>query len=270
MTVSATEPKEWTPRRRWIFTGMIFAAQIWAIYHFRVRATPLAAPAGDETIWRFFAGSLNSEEIATNLLGDDPTLFALPNFHGFSGPIWLATTCADTRPAVWDEPARYLPLDAGSLGRTLSIYLQDHSFPPFEAFNADTPSSESLGLYVPPEAPETNSLLVLSGELAGRGLENPPSLPAWPAADLITNSTIRLSVNAAGTVLSAALIGQSGQADADTAALELARKLRFRPSSKDFPLLRTDGGALSSGDAVFWWAMLAATNAAPSKSIQSP
>jgi TonB family protein len=276
MIPSATEPIAWSPRRQWVCIGLLFAAQIWAVHHFdrRPRLPPSGRPAPplDEPSksWVLLPDPLGGDELASSLLADDPALFALPNPRGFSGPLWAAPGPVEYRPADWSDPPRFLSLDAASLGQALSVDARYQGFPPFDLFGEAEPSSEALGLYPPPETPETNSVLILGGELAGRGLGNPPALSAWPSAEIVSNSTVRVTVNSAGAVLSSVLIGRSGRPEADASALRLARQLRFFPLNNDGRANEAEAGPVSWGDLVFSWAMLPATNAAPAKAGFAP
>ena len=270
MIDSVPEPRAWTPRRQWIFIAVLFAVQLWLIHHFNQGAKPLSPINERLTTWTLLPEPIGSDELATNLLAEDPTLYALPNGHGFTGASWAAPVPTDHRPQEWPEPARFLGLDADSLGHSLAAVLRTRSFPPFDALGGDQPSSESLGLYTPREVPQTNSVLIFSGELSGRELASVPVLPALPVSEIITNSTVRVSVNSSGTVLSAVLTSRSGRPEADATALRLARQLRFRALSPSRRVNDPPASSSSWGEVIFVWGMLPMTNAVPAAGSSAP
>jgi TonB family protein len=56
-------------------------------------------------------------------------------------------------------------------------------------------------------------------------------LPSWPYADVLAPSVVQAVVDAPGNVVSTVLLSPSGYDAADQRALELARAMRFTPSS---------------------------------------
>ncbi len=250
--------------------GLVFGAQLWAVRHFNLITVPRPPSGEGRTEFRAYPGSLNSDELAETLLARDPTLFALPAARGFTGPIWLAAAPVDHRAPVWTEPPRFLEMDPNSLGRTLSTFLHDNGFPPFDPIDKTAGSKAALGLFTPAEASENRSLLSVEGRLAARKMDDSPALPAWASAELVTNSIVRVSVNPAGTTVSAVLVERSGLAEADAAALRIAWRLRFQPEAGSRRAGRLDVTSLDWGDLVFRWAASPATNAPPGVAPRSP
>jgi TonB family protein len=182
----------------------------------------------------------------------DPTLFALPHSKGFSAPVWLPIRRIEFAPFKWTEAPRFLALPVEQLGSTFMQFMQTNRFARFEPGILPPPElilPESPPLFVP----RTRSGLSVR-ELEQRRLLNPPELPSWPAADLLTNSVVRVRVDAAGNVFSARLVPPgSGSKAADRRALELARALRFAPLSQP-PIVSADPvGQLTPGTLVFEW-----------------
>lgn len=235
-------------------------AQLWAIKHFDQPNSPALPIEERQTEFREFPGSLDSDQLAQYLLARDPTLFALPGAHGFTGPVWLAATPVDHHAPVWTEPPRFLEMDPGSLGRTLSTFLHDNGFPPFDSFDKAPPSRAALGLFPPFQASENRSTLSIEGDLKGRPLENTPVLLAWPANDVPADTVVRVGVNGSGTIISAVLTDRSGLPAADAEALRLARQLRFRPATTGPAKDRPSPSLLTWGDLVFSWAVSPSTN----------
>ena len=63
----------------------------------------------------------------TDLPGvSDPTLFVLPNSHGFSGPAWMQFPAANYQLGPWTEPPRPLPLAIPQLGATLAEFVRSN------------------------------------------------------------------------------------------------------------------------------------------------
>jgi len=259
------EPKVWSARRLWIMVALLFGAQLWAINHFSARPelAPVAPPDQPVVSFNLYPGELGSDEIAADLLAEDPTVLALPSACGFTGPSWLGRRRVNYRPPASLDPPRFLALDTGSIGRALSNFLRENSFPAFDPFEKDAPSPAATALYVSPDLAATQSVATIEGDLAPRAPDDFPALASWPSAQVVTNSRVRVSVNAAGTVVSAALVNRSGQPAADAAALQIAQRVRFRPASPASLATRPDAGPLAWGDIVFSWAWTPPTNALP-------
>ena len=179
----------------------------------------------------------------------DPTLFVLPNAHGFSGPAWIQFPLADYALGPWTEPARPLELELPQLGAALRDFAEANRPRPFELALKPEPELEAPA-YLPPEEPLSS--FTVEGELANRPLLMPLHPASWPAADILTSTEVQVAVDGAGRVFSAVLISRCASADANSNALSLARLARFEP-------LRWLGaqppppGQLSWGKLVFRW-----------------
>jgi hypothetical protein len=258
MTPGPAELRPWTRRRWWLFAGLIMAGQVGAILWLGDRTPVISRPPAESPRLQL-AGNASAELLALN----DPTLFALPHWQGFSGPAWLNATDAPLEPVDRPEEPHWLPLPVLDLGAALNQLAQTNAFDsPARTMVAKTelmlPNPPPLATAYP------ESLCVLDGELAQRQFEAPIQLPSWTNADILTNSVVRLAVDAAGRTVSAALISGSGNRAADEQALANARAARFddirgtEPSRTSMP-----SADLAWGDMVFEWHTLpiVATNA---------
>jgi TonB family protein len=245
-----TAAAESWPRNRWLYlVALVFVAQLAFIFvlgaHKPIatrtpsRSTPLTLAAGKTFPLAEY---------------DDPSLFALPNRHNFSGAARRLTPRNPAVSADWTEPFRPLALHAEKLGDSFAQFLNTSAavtvpiaqkiFPPITAL--DTAAAAPL---------PAQSSVRFEGGLAARSLAAPLDLPAQPSADILADSVVRVLVDARGRVVSAALLTGSGLADADTKALELARTARFEPLPNNSSASPT--AALTWGRMIFNWHIVA-------------
>jgi len=174
----------------------------------------------------------SSEWLALN----DPTLFALPHQKDFASAIGLQT--ATKQPSFhWTEPTNWLSLSMDDLGLAFNQFMQTNRFASFELQLKPSLKLSAPGLPIKPVLAQ-NSTLRVEGELAQRQLPSPINLTNWPYANVIAPSKVQVLVDAAGNVVSTVLLppdsvfAAADQYDkADQRALELARAVRFAPSS---------------------------------------
>jgi hypothetical protein len=195
----------------------------------------------------------------------DPTLFARPHPRDLSAGHWLRPGAPEFPVFRWSEPLRPLALPAEQLGTTLGQFLRTRGFAslPLDA----RPTPEMLGQRRTPvvEVGPPQSRLMIHGELADRALLNPPTLPTWPAEDLVTNTVVQVQVDANGEVWTAALLGNErgggsrASAAAETAALAVARGLRFEPRP-NADWLASPVTQLTRGRLLFEWRTVRQTN----------
>jgi hypothetical protein len=209
------------------------------------------------------ADGSSAQSLAELSAVSDPTAFALPNAHGFSGAAWLTFAPLAYQLTDWTEPPRWLALDERHLGQAFAAFVATNTSPPLLIADKPLPRLTVSAVYPPADPPSTQSVLRLEDDLARRPLVAPRPLPSWPHTDVLTNSIVQLLVDAEGRTLSAVLLAASGLSDADNYALKLAGGARFQP------LRRPDGrpdvtGPLSWGKMIFQWHTIAlpATNAA--------
>jgi hypothetical protein len=242
MNAAVTEPRAWSPARRWSLITLVFAAHvslILALGDRRPIQTRPPAPAPSLSL-----APDSSEWLALN----DPTLFALPQRRGFAGATWLKVPPVEPPPYRWTEAPRLLPIRLGDLGAVFAEFMRTNrvvslAFESKPAPELPQPDALEIGVALP-----TRSALRVVWELgAARRLLNPPALPSWPAPDLLTNTGAQVLVNADGDVRSVTLLPPgSGEPKADQRALAVARAARFEP-------LRGASPALTLGVLIFEW-----------------
>jgi hypothetical protein len=266
MNAALLDPRPWSRRRWWTIILLVFGLHVGLIFALSERKAPAPRPV---KVARLHLVAEGGELLA---LGD-PTLFALPNLRGFSAPAWLPVPRVEFSPFKWTENPRFLALPVAQLGATFLQFMQTNTFARLELEALPAPEL-ILPELLPQFTPPTRSELRVLGDLAVRRLLNPPELPSWPAADLLTNSVVRAQVDAAGNVHSFTLAGAgSGSKPADQRALELTRLLRFAPASQP-PVISPDPvGPLTSGTLIFEWHTVPpppATNAPPNTPAAGP
>lgn len=241
------EPRPWSRRRWWTVIVLVFTLHVGLIFAFSERK-----PIVPQRLVQVPRLRLVAEQSELLALGD-PTLFALPHPRGFAAPAWLPIPRVEFDPFKWTESPRYLTLPVEQLGATFLQFMQTNTFAQFESETLPAPEL-SLPEFPPLFTPPTRSGLSVRGNLAQRRLLNPPELSSWPAADLLTNSVVRVQVDAAGNVFSLTLVPPgSGSKPADRRALELTRGLRFAPLSPPAIIAADPVGQLTSGTLVFEW-----------------
>jgi hypothetical protein len=204
--------------------ALIFIGQLTVIFWLgqRIPFHPRRRPPGP-TIR--MAGTASGELLALT----DPTLFALPHVHGFSGPAWLNIASPSFQPFVWAEPPRWLTLPVEQLGATLQQVIATNQFKPAEITGQPQPE-----LLMPELASEQRlaeqSLLRVTGQLASRRLLTPLNLPAWTNSFVLSNTLIQVVVNALGEPFPVGPGREtSGDKRADQFALSWAKAARFAP-----------------------------------------
>ena len=231
-----TQPLDGAPSRnegRWSsvhWTGvvlLIFAAQTGLIFLLGQRHA--AAPRAPRPAPPLFLTTGRESALAELGRLRNPTLFALPSLHGFSGSARALTPRFEYVAADWTEPLRWLPFPAEKLGDSFQQLLAvapAPALPVAEKLEPPTAAMETVAALSP--LPVQSSFRV-EGRLAGRALLTPLELPSWPSADALTASEVRVMVDAGGFVVSVTLLKSCGLAGADQQALELARAVRFEP-----------------------------------------
>jgi len=249
-SVPAERPWPW---HRWaLCIGLAYAAHVGFIFALGDRKPVAARAIVNVPALQFTTHWSERDQLA------DPTLFALPHPNGFAGAAWLRRRPIEFAPFRWTESPRLLALSVSQLGATFQQHMATNHSARIELDNLPPPELTQLKPPDPRFSPVRPSRAGLGGELAQRRwLNAPTNLPPWPAADLLTNSVVRVWVQADGRVLSPALLlPGSGSKDADQLALKLARAARFAP----LPAAATK---LTLGALVFEWQTVPPTNATP-------
>jgi hypothetical protein len=253
MTHEVAEPQRWRMGRWGALITMVFATQLGLIFWLgKPHPTPL--PATDFAPSLSLAGPGAADALALS----DPTLFALPHRENFSGPAWLSIP--EQEPPLVEEAAPWLELAQEQLGANLQTYMATNR--PTDAPLFDKSGFKFKQPAVASSQPfSTISTLRLTGDLARRRLVNPPALPSWPSAEILTNTIVEVLVGADGKPFSPKLqVPSSGSVEADRYALGEARKARFEPLLVSNPADPLAG--LTWGQFVFEWQTvpLSATN----------
>jgi hypothetical protein len=248
MTHESAEQHPWPAKRWWWLISLVFVTQLGLIFW-------LGRPQRTVQVPNDVAPSLQlaGEETAKILALNDPTLFALPHLEGFSGEAWLTIPPQEFQPFEWSEPPHWLTLSQEKLGASFKEFAATNQLNDLPVF-AHTQFQLKQPELVEPKLFPTQSLLRLTGALAGRRLLVAPSLPSWTNAEILTNSVVQILVGADGLPVSTPTLLKppgSGPNEADLYALREARKARFEPLSVRDP---TDPMAgLTLGQFIFEW-----------------
>jgi hypothetical protein len=229
------EPKRsegWTLTRWLAVVALVFATHVALIFLFGEKKEIISRPVTNVPALKL---ADNSDEL---LALNDPTLFALPNQRDFASSFWLNMPAVKQPSFRWTEPPRWLPLSVDGLGVAFSRFIQTNFFatPPLDF----KPMPELSTPTLPVETTlAQNSMMQVEGELAQRQLPSQINLTNWPYADVIAPSVVQVLVDTEGNVVSAVLLPPENSLEAaghydaaDQRALELARALRFTPSSQ--------------------------------------
>ncbi|HUE36888.1 MAG TPA: hypothetical protein VMO20_05815 [Candidatus Acidoferrum sp.] len=278
MNVAPAEPpvKKWTWTRWLTLIAFVFVFHVALIFIFGAHK-----PVPPMQVKNAPSLTLTGES-ADNLLGlNNATLFALPSGNGFSGPMWIPYPPLPVRPPNWTEEPHWLaatnPLPVKALGATFHHFMQTNQFASvsFE-FNQSPPLT--VPVFTPEPLMAQTSTLQIEGALVKRPLLHPIQLPSWPFADVIAPSVVQVLVDAAGNVISAALLPPENllqpsavresvepsavrDPDADARAVELARNARFAPLSPNAGSVASNLlGRLAVGQLIFNWQAVPVTN----------
>jgi hypothetical protein len=254
------EPRPWPRHRWWLLIVLVFAAHIGLIFAFGRRepsATPRPAPGP----------ALRLAEGRSELLVNDPTLFALPHPKGFAAAAWLNIPHYDFPPFRWTEQREMgCPLPEAQLGAAFLWFMQTNVFPRRESQQLPVPHLTTPGvapLVLPIPTPST---MRVAGELTRRPMLAPVEPPSWLGPGLLTNSVVEIWVDARGNVFSASLLPPgSGSKPADQWAVNSARTARFAAESPPPLFAANPIGRLTRGALIFEWRTAPATNTPPAR-----
>lgn len=265
--VQTNEPERWSGRR-WIYAAAgVFLLQVLTIFYLGERSQP----AREQRPFRtqiFLAGDALSAQRWERSPGvTDPTLFALPSVHGFSGKAWLNFPPVRYEPTNWTERPQWLGIDTESLGQDLVRFVATNNARSLHAPPRSLSAPSGWDIYVPPQRVVTRSTLRVEQD---RELLSSFELPSWSYHEILTNTVVRVTVDANGRAVSAAPLGASGFREADQFALKLASGARFKPVPRvQSGLAIDDPTQLSWVNLIFAWHTLppASTNQAPPGAI---
>ena len=206
----------------------LFLLHAFAILHFgerRAFAPPSRKPSG----FLFIAREASDEIHLALTAHRDPTLFALPHPHGFSGGAWESFEPEFPKLTNWSAPREWLALPPDQFGRSLSEYVATNR-PSAEPLLAALRMTKRLEPRIPSEPVLTNTQVRVEGPLAERTLLKTPPLPKAVHSEALRAPTvIAISVNGDGVVETASIAVGSGLKSADEQAVKVARAFEFQP-----------------------------------------
>lgn len=232
MSNTSSQSSSWSKRRLWWTAVVIFFVQLTLVFVFGERQITGSSAQRKNPPFSFITSQVGESEIFQRVFASDPTLFVLPNRHGFSGAAWLASKPIDYQPPHWDEPAQWLAPDVRLLGRTFLEFVQTNRSAPVQIaaepidFKSEEPSSPLMAA--------RPSALRIEGDLARRKQTGLPKLPVWRHTEPVSDSVVQVAVDGAGEVVSLRLLSPrttdpGALPAANQKALEIARELRFTP-----------------------------------------
>ena len=259
MNATALEPVRW-PLHRWIYASVVvFLVQVGLIWLLGERAKAPPSPVPFHTTIHLAADPWSVKQLADLPTLSDPTLFILPNLHGFSGAAWLNFKPQEYPRANWTEDPRWLALNQNALGETFMEFVATNVAQPLLIANQSMPKSIISDLTVPNPPVPAESQLRVEGNLARRPLLAPLALPAWPHMDLLTNTVVQTAVDVEGYPFSMILLSSCGLVQADEFAMNLVAGARFQPMAKQ-KRPRHEADALTWGKMIFQWHTLPPPN----------
>jgi TonB family protein len=239
----------------------LFLLHAFAIFHFGERRD-FEPPSREPRGFLFVAKESPIEtQLAELMAYRDPTLFALPHPHGFSGGAWQLFDPEVPKLTNWTAPPEWLELPDDQSGRSLNDYLATNrpSAEPLLAALRMTRRSEPR---IPSEPVLTNTIVRVEGSLAGRALVKVPPVPKVVHPDVLKAPTVvAVSVNGDGVVETASIAGSSGLRTADEQAVKAARRFEFQPVAIRHVRDR-ESAAPVSGQLIFIWQVVAESGTA--------
>lgn len=227
MNATELRPAVWSRTRWWSLFAVVMTAQMALVAVLSDRKPVEPRQAATLPAVHFAARPAPGSALGELLEVRDPTLYALPHRRGFSGPAWMETEPMTHRAADWTEPPRWLAMSGDELGATFLEFVRTNRMP--QRLAAEKPAVLVSEIAVPPVPLRAKSSVHLEGDLASRDLLRALEVPSIAHTDILSNTVIQMSVNAAGHAASVVVLAGSGSKPADQRALELARTARFKP-----------------------------------------
>lgn len=254
MTASVAAKPPRPQGKFFLAVGIVFAIQLAVILWSSDRSRTIPRTPEPTPVFKFENG--RAPELAAL---ENPTLFVLPNRHGFSGEGWMKAPRLEFRPANWTEPVRWLNVAADELGATFTEYVKAHPTIPFRNITPPEPTL-TFPVIAPPLADLRPSLLRIEGQIAQRPLLNAPKLPSMEGP--LTNTVVQILVDPLGNTFSALLLKPgSGSEKADELALQIARNAQFKSVAPTGPDRDSQPEPdLMLGTMIFEWQPLPPTN----------
>jgi TonB family protein len=232
MNSIALESLHWNWRRWVMFFVLIFATQLLLIYFLSANNRAPSRREIQHVAVEVFPKQLTESEFTETFLASDPTLFVLPNRHGFSGSAWLKVPSRNYDLVEQTKPSFWLGLDSEQLGTTVGQFIRTNILSTLQT--SENPTPEIFVSQMPDALAyaKTNSTFRFEGNLAARKLNHLPKLESQHHTDILSNSVVQIAVDKSGAVISTRLISRSGKNDSDRSALETARQLQFAPGKE--------------------------------------
>jgi hypothetical protein len=249
MTVLPIESESWSRKRLWTVVAFVFAVQAALVFRWRDRPpVPVTEAVPGPLIHLINARPEDLPGV------EDPTLFVLPHEQSFSGAFWMKVPSREIRVENPPEPLAWLPVSGQPFGMEFARFVQTNSTTSFQTIVQIEPALVMPD--VPPAIPiSMPSTLRIEGDLARRRLLSRVELPPQENRDLLTNSLVRLAVDARGNTLSALPFQPGcGSTNADQLALQIARTARFEsiePAGPD--RLKQPKPNVTFGTMIFEW-----------------
>lgn len=219
-------------RRSWQFWVwgfvFVFLAHAVAVLQFGERQVPVSLREQPRPFFYMSLDEASEQRLAESTLGRDPTLFALPNAHGFSGGAWLKFRPEPPRMSNAAAPPEWLPLSVNELGLSLNEFIAANR-PSEDLLLASLRATKGPDVRMPDEPIIKETAFALDATLTARKLLHSPALPATGSASLLSNTIVTVSVNGDGIVESASISREGGSKAADALAVDLAREFQFEP-----------------------------------------
>ena len=252
-------------RRTWQFWVwgfvFLFLAHALAVLHFGERQLRVAKPEKPRPFFYLSLDEASERYIAERTLGRDPTLFALPNPHGFAGGAWLKFQPDMPRLSNWSAPPDWLILTPEWSGHSLDNYLATNR-PSEEQLLASLRATKSIEPRIPEEPLLTRTLVRMEGALGARKVVHAPKLPPAVHSDVLRPTVVTVAVNGDGVVETASISGESGLKEADEHAVQWARLFEFEPLAIRDASVRAAVTPMI-GRIIFNWRVVTSTNIGP-------
>src|SRR6185369_16911410 len=120
---------------------------------------------------------------------DDPTLFAMPDPRGFSGPAWMRVPTLGHQSRDWTEPERWLTLRVAGLGGAFAELVRTNVVGP--RLLADKPAPRLSEVAPSPVPMRRKSTFRITGDLARRDLLAPLEVSSIANTNILTNTVIQ-------------------------------------------------------------------------------
>lgn len=248
----------------WGFT-FLFLLHAFAVFWFGERRTP--APLWQKPAAFLFVStdSAMDRQLAESIALRDPTLFALPHRHGFSGGAWQRLPPFVPRFTNWSAAPEWIALPSDEPGNSLGQYLATNR-PSDESLLSSLRVAENPEVRIPDVPVIAETTVNVEGPLQKRKLLRVPALPPAVSASLLAQTVLTVAVNGDGIVQTAAIASPSGSRPADVQAVEYARQFEFEPLPIGDARAR-EQAAPTLGRLIFTWQVVLPTNAAASAGV---